>query len=495
MKRLCLVAILASLWVGSASAGVLDNLPWVIAEKAAAAGTATVAAATGVPTASTPFRVLANYQTVAPFILSNDVSGDVIASAGGTLKTPVGDKAVQVVGHMPKASVAAAIGRAAGKVVPFVGTGYALYDLAQELGLLARKGADGSIELLEDGTVTEYRFTSDLPWSTSLGGAASAYLALQTQINHAQGGTATYFQDSLSLAVFYYHSCYENPYLAGDYVCQAANAASIGPVISRVVPGDPIPVTDQAFVDKVAAKSGWPSGSQLAAAAAAAIAAGEVIDVIPKTITGPADSGDSVETGRTTDSAAGTRTVTKERQQFKYNPSPWPYSQTSGSPSPSPGTMTPTGTQPAPQTEVGPSVSITNITTTTVINTQTGDTINTTETVKTPVPPPETVVNPASPPPEDPCLKNPDRAGCVNLGTPPPAEKLPEKKTPVVVTPIPFAGGGGSCPAPLTLNVFGAAHEISYQPICDQLSILRALMLAIAGLMAAYILADSFKVT
>jgi len=132
---------------GSASAGLLDKLPWVIAEKQA--GIATAAAAAGVQTANSPFRVLVDYPNVNKFVLGVDVSGDVIAKAGGTLVTPAGEKAVEVLGHMPKSSVAAALGRFSMKVLPPVATAYALYDLARELGLDAADKADGTGQLIK----------------------------------------------------------------------------------------------------------------------------------------------------------------------------------------------------------------------------------------------------------------------------------------------------------------------------------------------------------
>ena len=92
------------------------------------------------------------------------------------------------------------------------------------------------------------------------------------------------------------------------------------------------------------------------------------------------------------------------------------------------------------------------------------------------------------------CVKNPGILACKDTNDPPPAETLPGKDHEVVVTPTPFLNTA-SCPAPLSLTVFGATYSISYQPLCDQMSIMRALVLAIAGVMAAFVLADSFRIT
>ena len=118
-----------------------------------------------------------------------------------------------------------------------------------------------------------------------------------------------------------------------------------------------------------------------------------------------------------------------------------------------------------------------------------------TDPVIDPNPDPGTDPNTTTEPVPDPgiCDEYPDILACAKLGEAQ-APKIPSKEVAVKVTPKTFSGGAGSCPAPLTFTFMTHTGEISYQPLCDQLSLLRALFLALAGVMAAYILADSFKV-
>lgn len=90
------------------------------------------------------------------------------------------------------------------------------------------------------------------------------------------------------------------------------------------------------------------------------------------------------------------------------------------------------------------------------------------------------------------CEKNPSLIGCAEFGTPE-DPKLSKINKPFTLAVKTFSGSG-SCPSPLSFAVRGLSYEVGFQPICDQLVYLKALMLMLAGVMAAYILADSFKV-
>lgn len=90
------------------------------------------------------------------------------------------------------------------------------------------------------------------------------------------------------------------------------------------------------------------------------------------------------------------------------------------------------------------------------------------------------------------CDKFPASAGCAELGTATP-DVLKQVSKPFTVTAVAFASSS-SCPAPLSFTVRGSSYSVSYQPLCDRLALLKALFLAIAGVIAAWIVADSFKV-
>lgn len=90
-------------------------------------------------------------------------------------------------------------------------------------------------------------------------------------------------------------------------------------------------------------------------------------------------------------------------------------------------------------------------------------------------------------PPKDPCIENPGRLGCMEAGTDEFA--MPKSTVDFTFTPEASPIGAGSCPAPI--NVLG--HTISYQPACDAMGMIRALIIAMSSLMAAYILIGAFK--
>lgn len=91
------------------------------------------------------------------------------------------------------------------------------------------------------------------------------------------------------------------------------------------------------------------------------------------------------------------------------------------------------------------------------------------------------------------CTSYPDRIGCASFGTPPIADSLSKLTIPVSVTALVFAHA--SCPAPVTFTAFARSYEFSYDPFCVQLERIRVLLMALASLGAAYILADSFRIS
>lgn len=89
-------------------------------------------------------------------------------------------------------------------------------------------------------------------------------------------------------------------------------------------------------------------------------------------------------------------------------------------------------------------------------------------------------------PQPDPCQQNPGRIGCMDAGSdnfPVPTHTINFEFTP---ESNPLSGG---CPAPI--NVLG--HQISYQPACDAMGLIRPVVLGIASIIAAYILIGAFR--
>jgi len=91
------------------------------------------------------------------------------------------------------------------------------------------------------------------------------------------------------------------------------------------------------------------------------------------------------------------------------------------------------------------------------------------------------------------CDKYPDSIGCAKFGDQPQPDKLVKNDVPFTLATEVFSSSSG-CPSDLTFSVIGRSYAVSYRPICDRLALLRTLFICMAGVMAAYILADSFKI-
>jgi hypothetical protein len=95
--------------------------------------------------------------------------------------------------------------------------------------------------------------------------------------------------------------------------------------------------------------------------------------------------------------------------------------------------------------------------------------------------------------PTDPCVSNPGRLGCANLGEVPPAEPLPREEFPSAAPSVPFTSAAG-CPTLPAFTVYGQTFSINTAPLCDLMSTLRPLFLAIGAAAAAFIFMQGFRV-
>lgn len=127
---------------------------------------------------------------------------------------------------------------------------------------------------------------------------------------------------------------------------------------------------------------------------------------------------------------------------------------------------------------------------TTVTVTNTSSVVTTTTNSKTGETTTETTQKPED---SDPCAKTPDSVACAKLGTPE-AQTLDKKDKAVVVTPEVFTSMVGCIP-PLSFSAFGKTYFISWQPLCDIMIYIKAIITAICAMVAFYVLADSFRVT
>lgn len=89
---------------------------------------------------------------------------------------------------------------------------------------------------------------------------------------------------------------------------------------------------------------------------------------------------------------------------------------------------------------------------------------------------------------DDFCKKNPMSIACAELGTLK-DEKLETTELPVNVSYTSWGASNAQCPAPRVINLWeGKSISMSYQPVCDFVSMLRPLLIALAFVTAAFIL-------
>lgn len=91
------------------------------------------------------------------------------------------------------------------------------------------------------------------------------------------------------------------------------------------------------------------------------------------------------------------------------------------------------------------------------------------------------------------CKENPDAVMCLDKGETD-DEALETNNVGTSITPV-SVGGGGSCPADRLVNLHGGGGSltISYKPICDMASMVNPIVIAMAWLIAGYILIGAMR--
>lgn len=90
------------------------------------------------------------------------------------------------------------------------------------------------------------------------------------------------------------------------------------------------------------------------------------------------------------------------------------------------------------------------------------------------------------------CEKNPGAASCQELGQAQDQALKTDTKD-IKLTPVAFSENG-ACPAPVTFTVYGTSRSFSFEPVCEQASgVIRAVVLLAAGFVAAWIFVDGLK--
>jgi Neisseria meningitidis TspB protein len=126
----------------------------------------------------------------------------------------------------------------------------------------------------------------------------------------------------------------------------------------------------------------------------------------------------------------------------------------------------------------GDRISTETVTTTTTIN----NTTNITEEQKV-----------ESTPNTDPTKECDGSIGCLKPGQAPEEVRDPAQPKAFEYIPVTFASSA-SCPAPINFDVFGHQYMVAWTPFCDMAAAIRGVVLVLGGMMAAFVLADSFRV-
>ena len=370
--------------------------------------------------------------------LATDGGANLLHTRTGRLTNPSGvDYTVTGTGRYNGAKLAPTLIKAA-KVLPALGTGIAIYDLFQEVGVTANRAADGttSFTRMQGATVPGFD------------GASCDQMAAA-----GPAGTRVYSPGLNRTYMVLYPPAAGGSSFPPGWMSDGGCVFGGWPLISgfgagkAFIAGDARlngPATETDVANAIASRSGWPTSSALPRAIVQAVdATGDSIAPDSVTVTGPATT---TGPARTVVNADGTRQVSTPTHNHTYNTN-----------------------------------NVTTTTTTTIQNFNSSNVLQSTSTV---------TETPAQQKRD--CELFPQSVGCANLDTVQ-SDQLSKKNHAVTVSPVSFAQSAG-CPSPLSFQVMGASYSVSYQPLCDRMTLLRSLFLAIAGVIAAFILANSFKV-
>lgn len=258
-----------------------------------------------------------------------------VANQKTNLPFPGKSAPIDVVAKVKPASVGAAFGRLATKVGP-IATFAALVTFAGEVGFILQDNPNGGPPIVlgapktSDGLLFKWQGET-YGWPYESGAAACNRMAPLT-------GAPMHLIE------------YPSP---GLYKCHRTD--SLGPVynldwITNPSPPAGSPSTAQAFADKIASESGWPSNSHIRHAIAEAIKNGETIEYDPAQVSGPASRQGSSSTSTAPD---GTVTTVTVNHNYTYNGPKVTVTSTTTTTTTAPGgspvTSTRNDTDPAPE--------------------------------------------------------------------------------------------------------------------------------------------------
>ena len=402
--------------------------------------------------------------TISPPSLSTNGGGTAVVTRSGSLALPGGVRLpITATSKIPSLAAAALIKKAL-PLIPYLSAGIALYDLVRELGFTPSRDSSGTLQIAKEsppnvsgwklqGYDSDFGFPNDSPTSVWVGVITLWYGA---GVNPTCGPV-------FSSGSTYYANCYST------YRNELVYSNSAASVSSQ-------PSSLQDFADIVAAKSAWSSGSSLSAAIdQAQRVTGDQIPVDAPTVTGPATVDGPLEV---------TKTSTPYGDMAKSIATKYDCTYVQGATVMDGGSAICTQTTTTTETPLvtNPSTGVKTV----------GPPVVTSTTSK----PVDSVIDPNAkkPDPKTDCEKFPDNLACVKVGEAPTPDVFSKAEKAVSIVAQTFAGGSGSCPAPIAFVVFGKSYAISYQPLCDQFALLKYLTMVLGGMIAAFILADSFRV-
>ena len=306
--------------------------------------------------------------------------------------------------------------------------------------------SDGYYWKLNNGNETKFLSAED----ACIAGVYDNTVTFQS-VQLMDGGTWAYCNAKFSNGSIYQYQIFRQ---------QASNCPA-GHFVDKGVctPDKPLSkMSEQDILDWIASRDGWPTSASVALAGMLQYPdTRRILQDYPNNgvdILGPSSvPGKSTSKTESVQLVPGTNTVAAPGT---------PSSQTQ------PGTKTTTTTATHPITYTGSSVShsTVNNTTTNITNNVTNVTTNETKT--------EEIKDDKEP---DQCQKHPNTIGCQEIDFDTPEGEIPRKKIDVSWSPVDLGLGGGSCPAPVQIY---ENKQFSYQLACDNLYIIKPMVIAIA---------------
>ena len=362
-------------------------------------------------------------------------------------------------------SAAGAIIRTAAKLSTPLVIGSAIYDIAKELCYDLSRTPEGELVITSEcGAqmyfyhLNGYYFSDNYKLATHVlnnqtlyrnvfGVPAQASITSWTTEVVLSGGTP------ITTKALYTTNLQPNltSYQASRYQTQYPCAGQLKPHPTTGQCGTPVPevVDSQALEDAIANKTDWTNSPKILEAIRKALEAGEQVETDPPAINGPAQSAE--RTSGITNKPDGTIETTKVINHYTY---------------------------------AGNSISSTTTSTTTNYNTTNNTTTTTTVINNNPETKPEE--------PKDECKDNPDRIGCMEQDTP--TDEIPKDNKNITYTAETPLAGTGTCPAPMTMQVFGTSLTLSYASICMAASdYMRPILLLLASFAAALIVIRTLR--